>query len=483
VARSLLASIDLGTTRTRALVVEAGGSILARASHPLDARFPQPGWVEQDPEQLLERSVAALRAALATARCEAADLAGLGLVTQRATAIAWNRRTGEALAPAIGWQDQRTRPQVVALAARGIPLSTQPSATKFEWLLENVPAVADAARRGELALGTPDAWLAARLSDPARPITDASEASATALFDLRTGEWNTELLHTFGLQAGWLPEIVPTTSVCGETQAHWLGAPVALAARAGDQQSACYAQGVREPGDAKLTLGTAAMLDVHVGAAPGSPPRGAYPLALWQHEGSPLALCWEGSVITAGAAIEWLHELGLLARVEDLDTIAASVPDAGGVVFVPSLQGLGTPFMDERARGWIGGLTRGTTQAQLVRAAVDGIAHRCADVCAALVAPGTAIRIDGGLSRSRILLQTLADLAGHPLLRSSEVESTAVGGAALAARALGLEGPPATTEGSERIEPRRGAAEIREAARARWRRALARAAEAPKAMR
>jgi glycerol kinase len=481
VARSLLASIDLGTTRTRALLVEAGGAILARATRPLEARFPQPGQVEQDPEQLFERSLDALREALEAARCEAADLAGLGLVTQRATAIAWNRRTGEALAPAIGWQDGRTRPQVVALAARGIPLSTQPSATKFQWLLENVPAVAEAARRGELALGTPDAWLGARLSDPAHPITDPSEASATALFDLRSGSWNEDFLPTFSLEPGWLPEIVPTTQVHGQTQAHWLGSPVALAARAGDQQGACYAQGVREAGDAKLTLGTAAMLDVHVGQAPGSPPTGAYPLALWQHPGSPLALCWEGSVITAGAAIEWLLQLGLLDRVEQLDTVAASA-DAGGAVFVPSLQGLGTPFMDERARGFIGGLTRGTTKAQLVRAAIDGIAHRCTDVCESLVPTGAAIRIDGGLARSRVLLQTLADLAGHPLLRATEVESTALGGAALAARALGVEAPAATSA-SERVEPRPEAAEIREPARARWRRAVARAAEAPKAMR
>jgi len=478
VTGSHLLALDLGTTGVRALVLGSEGAVAGRAYRPLAARHPQPGRVEQDPREMWQSSLEVMREALARARLSARELAGLGVVTQRSTAVAWDARTGEPLCPAIGWQDQRTAERVAELRAIGIPITTLPSATKFEWWMRCEPAVREAAAAGRLRLGNPDAWLTDRLTGGAVHVTDPGQASCTGLFDLGRGTWWPEAVQLCGLDAGMLPEVRATSEVVGETPKDLLGAPVPVAARAGDQQAAAFAQGVHHPGDAKLTLGTAAMLDVHTGGAPLPSAEGVFALALWRLVGEPDAFCIEGSVITAGAAVEWLVSLGILSGPADLDRLASRVDATDGVAFVPALQGLGSPFFDGDARGLLGGLTRGTSAAHVARAVVEGVAHRCADVLEAVELGDQPLRVDGGLARSELLLQCLADLAGRPLERAAEAETTALGAAHLAGLAVTtfaspracLERTPAPTRFAPRID-----ADERARRREAWRRVLARA--------
>jgi glycerol kinase len=345
-------------------------------------------------------------------------------------------------------------------------------------MLRNEPDVADAARSSRLRFGTPDAWLLFRLSGGASFATDPGQASCTGLFDLDSGEWNAAALGLFGIDRETLPDLEGTSGVVAETTAAMLGAPAPLAARAGDQQAACFAQGVLEPGDAKLTLGTAAMLDVCSGGSPAQAPSGAYPLALWRLRGERDVFCIEGSVITAGAAVDWLVELGLLEAPEHLDALACSVSSSEGVSFVPALQGLGTPFLDDGARGFLGGLTRGTNAAHVARATVEGIAQRCADVCDALALERGVLRVDGGLARSELLLQRIADFSGLCVESAFETEATAFGAAWLAAHGAGLIARPLDVQGwlppARRFEPQESP-ESRSRARERWADVLRRA--------
>jgi glycerol kinase len=452
VKRDLLLALDLGTTRVCALLMDESGAVLARADRALSAGYPEPGWMEQDPVEMWESSIRVLREALARGDVPARRVAGLGVVTQRSTTVAWDAESGAPLAPAIGWQDQRTAEHVASLRARGIPITTLPSATKFQWWLERDGPVSDAAQRGTLCLGTPDVWLTSRLTGGESFATDPSCASCTGLMSLATGDWFPEALDLFGVPRGALPEIVPTARALAETPGDLLGAPIPVAARAGDQQAASFAQGTHAPGQSKLTLGTSAMLDLHTVGIASKPPAGTYPLALWRLPATGDHFCVEGTVITAGALIDWLVELGVLEQPSSLDGLAAEVPSSEGVAFVPALQGLGTPYMDEAARGLLGGLTRGTTTAHIARAAVDGVAQRCADVCEAMAdmreaatefgesaEPGSdVLPVDGGLAASDLLLQTLADLTGRPVERAGELETTAVGAALLAGLAVGI---------------------------------------------
>jgi glycerol kinase len=476
VAEHVLA-LDLGTTGVRALVVGGDGSIRARAWSPLTSRFPQPGWLEQDPAEYWARSDAAVHAALAEARLGARDLAAIGIVTQRATALAWDAERGAPLAPAIGWQDQRTGPRVRELLAQDIAVSTMTSATKFEWLLRHAEGVSAAAREGRLRLGTPDVWLTDRLTGGAFA-TDASQASCTGLYDLRSGAWSEPAIAYFGIDRSCLPAVVPTNAVVGETPRGWLGACVPIAARAGDQQAATFAQGALSPGCAKLTLGTSAMLDLHTGNTPARASRGAYPLALWELASGPRAFCLEGTVITAGAAIEWLVDLGLLARANELDRVAARAPTSEGVVCVPALQGLGTPWLEDGARAIVLGLTRGSRAENVVRAMIEGIAQRCADVCDTLAPSPGPLRVDGGLARSDAFVAVLADALGREVWRAAETETTALGAAYLAGLAVGVwrsaEEAVATAAAPERIAPRIGDEE-RAHRRGSWQRAVERA--------
>jgi glycerol kinase len=437
VGGELLIGLDVGTTRVSALVVDGTGSVRGRAGRALECSFPAAGWVEQDPSTLWESSLAVLREVLAEAGASARDVAALGVATQRSTALAWDARSGEALAPAIGWQDQRTAERAAELRARGVPMPVQASATKLEWLLQNDAGVAAAARAGRLRLGTPDVWLTDRLTGGSRFVTDPSCATATGLFDPRQGIWMAPVAALFGVPCEALPAVVATAEVVAETPGDLLGAPVPVAARVGDQQSACFAQGVHRAGEAKLTLGTAAMLEVHTGETFQQPGPGAHALALWRLPGTATQSCVESSVHTAGAVVEWLVGIGLLPDAVSLDRVAREVDDAEGVVFVPALQGLGTPYLDDAARGLLGGLTRGSRAAHVVRAAVEGVAQRCVDLCEANGLGAVPLRVDGGLARSDLLLQTLADLGGRAIHRAREFDTTAIGAAQLAGLAAG----------------------------------------------
>lgn len=363
------------------------------------------------------------------------------------------------------------------LVARGIPVNTMTSATKLEWLLSKGPALRKSAAEGRLRLGTPDVWLTDRLTGGAAFATDPGQASCTGLYDAASGAWHAGALALFGLEADWLPAIAPTSSVVGETPAALFGAPIAVAARAGDQQAATFAQGAIAPGDAKLTAGTSAILDVHTGAAPVAPRRGAYPLALWELASGARAFCLEGTVVTAGSTVEWLVEIGLLATAESLDAVVARAPASDGVVFVPALQGLGTPHMDAAARGALFGVTRGTTAAHVVRAVVEGVAERCADVCDAVALGDGPLRVDGGLARSAAFVQALADATGRVVLRADETETTGLGAALLAGLATGFWRDPAeavaTRAAPAAIEPQRDS-NARAASRAEWARAVVR---------
>jgi glycerol kinase len=474
----LLLALDLGTTGVRALLVTPEGRVPSRAYRPLSTAYPQPGWVEQDPEEMWERSVEVMREALSSARVEAGSVAAIGVVTQRSTIVAWDGRTGEPLAPAISWQDQRTAERVAGFRAMGIPLNTMASATKFEWWLQNDPGIRKAASLGALRLGTPESWLTFKLTGGEVHATDPGHASCTALYDLANGCWADPLLKLFGVPGEALPRIVPTSGVVGETPSALLGEPVPVAARAGDQQAAAFAQGVHKPGDAKLTLGTSAMLDLHTGSEPAELVPGAYPLALWTLCNGTQACCLEGTVITAGAALDWLAGIGLAADASDVLRLAREAPSAEGVFFVPALQGLGTPFLDDRATGLLGGMTRGTGVTQIARAVLEGVVQRCVDLCEALGLGQVALRVDGGLARSDILLQLIADLGGREVQRAAETEATALGAAHLAGLATGvfasLAACRATIAPAEHFTPAWDA-ERRAEARERWAQALARA--------
>jgi glycerol kinase len=432
-----LLALDLGTTGVRAVVFDPAARTLARAYRPLGAAYPAAGRVEQDPRELFARSLEVLRAALDRARLRPVEVAGLGLVTQRATAIAWDARSGEPLAPAIGWQDQRTAPRVAELRALGLPINTLASATKFEWWMRHDPGIRRAAGEGRLRLGTPDAWLCDRLTAGRLHVTEPGNASCTALFSPQQGDWADALCDLFSVPRSALPRVVATSDLLEEIEPRWLGAPIPLAARAGDQQAAAFGQGVHAPGLAKLTLGTSGILEVHTGAAPAQAQGGAYPLALWTLGSGERAFCMEGTVITAGSALEWMVELGLAADVAGLVALAARAAPYSDPLFVPALQGLGTPHARDDARGLFVGITRGAGAEELARAALEGIAARCAELASALGVSGE-LRVDGGLARSDLLLQALSDLAGLAVLRAAEVETTALGAAQLAGLACGV---------------------------------------------
>lgn len=476
-SRDHLLALDLGTTGVRALVISSDGRVSPRSYRALSTRYPEPGWVEQDPEEMWEQGVEVMREALQLAGVDPSQVAGIGVVTQRATVLAWDARTHSALAPAIGWQDQRTYERVAGFRALGIPLNTLASATKFEWWLKNDPLIRKAAASGTLRFGTPDTWLTFRLTGGAAHVTDPGHASCTALYDLDKSCWADPLLEVFGVPREALPEIVPTSAVVGETPAELLGAPVPVAARAGDQQASAFAQGVHARGEAKLTLGTSAMLDMHTGSEPAEPVHGSYPLALWRLADGTQACCLEGTVITAGAAVDWWVNLGLASDPAELNALAGRVTSSEGVVFVPALQGLGTPLMDDRATGLLGGLTRGTGLAQIARAVLEGVAQRCVDVCEALELRQVPLRVDGGLACSDVLLQAIADLGGREVQRAAETEATALGAAQLAGLATGVFASPAACRAT--LVPDACFAptwdeERRSAARVRWARALER---------
>jgi glycerol kinase len=436
-------AIDEGGSGVRAYVFDHEGRQVATAYSEISVSCPRPSWVEHDPNALWERTLAVTRSALEHAKLPAGAIAALGLCNQRASALVWDGDTGAPIYPAIGWQDLRTVDVCTELGRRGYILSPLQSATKFAWVLENVPGARARADAGRLRFGTIDTWLTWQLSGGASYVTDDSNASCTGVYDFVTGRWDEALLESLQLPVASFPTIVSTSAVVGSTAPDLLGAPIPLAARAGDQQAAMFGQLRVEAGMMKITYGTAAMMDLNVGPSLRLSPHGCFPLVLWGLGGE-RTYCLEGSAVTVGAAIQWLRDgLGILTDVADSGAIAASVPDSGGVWCIPAFQGLGTPYLDPAARAVIGGLSRATGRAQIVRAVLEGIAFRCGEVVEALRAdaPGSeleVLRADGGAARNDFLMQCQADVTGVAIERPGVFDAASLGAAYLAGLATGF---------------------------------------------
>jgi glycerol kinase len=444
---SILA-LDQGTTGSTALLVHQDGTVLGRGYREFTQHYPRPGWVEHDPEEILRVSLDAMREALAST---GERPAGIGITNQRETVVLWDRRTLASLGPAIVWQDRRTSERCRELRETGADallrertgLVADPyfSATKLEWLLKD-PDVRRRAERGELAAGTVESWLVARLTGGAAHVTDHTNASRTLLYNLAARSWDAELLALFGVPRALLPEIVASSGTVGETEPSLLGSALPIAGLAGDQQSALFGQGCWVEGMAKNTYGTGAFLLVYTGAEPAAPPPGVLATVACGPRGEP-AYALEGSVFIAGAAVQWLRDgLGLLRVASESEALARSVPDTGGVHFVPAFVGLGTPHWESEARGTITGLTRGTSRAHLVRAALEAMAFSSADLLRAMTEARDlhvpVLRVDGGASANDWLMQFQADVLGIPVERPDLIETTALGAAGLAGLALGV---------------------------------------------
>jgi len=417
--------------------------------------------VEHDPDQIWETVLAAAKAALADARVAATDLRAIGITNQRETTVLWERASGRPVAPAIVWQDRRTADRCRELPAEllrertGLVPDPYFAATKLEWLLARTELAPE-----RLAFGTVDSWLVSRLTGGEAHVTDRTNASRTLLASLATLEWDDELLALFGVERALLPRIVSSAEVVAE--ASLLGARIPIAGLAGDQQAALYGQGCHVPGEAKATYGTGSFVLVHSGADASAPPRGLLKTAA--ADGYAL----EGAILTSGAAIQWLRDgLGVLADAAESEALARSVDSSGGVVFVPALTGLGSPWWEPDARGLVAGITRGTTRAHLVRAALEAMAHQVADVLDVLPEGVSVLRADGGASANGFLMQLQADLLGVPVEVAAERETTALGAAALAA------GTAPRVEVGAVYEPRLSRDEVAER-RSAWARALAR---------
>ena len=484
-------ALDQGTTSSRAIVFDRTGVPICIAQQEFRQIFPQPGWVEHDPEEIFatQRDVAAR--ALREAGLHASDVAAVGITNQRETTVLWDRATGRALANAIVWQDRRTASRCDALRhaghdagfrdRTGLVLDPYFSGTKLAWLLDSIPGARARAERGELAFGTIDSWLIWRLTDGAAHVTDASNASRTLLFNIHDLDWDDHLLAILDIPRSVLPRVAAAGEVVGTTSCAGLPAGIPIAGLSGDQQAALFGQGCHRAGLAKNTYGTGCFLLMNTGERPSASRNRLLTTVAWRRdEGAHYAL--EGSVFIGGAAVQWLRDgLGIIARAEDVGPLAASVPDAGGVFFVPALSGLGSPYWDPHARGTIVGLSRGTTSAHLARATLEAIAFQSAEVLEAMAADSgialAELRVDGGATANNLLMQIQADLIGVPVVRPRVTETTALGAAYHAGLAVGFwedEEEIASLWGRDRVfEPQipRDHAEER---LAQWRRAVER---------
>ncbi len=488
-------ALDQGTTSSRAIVYDERGRACGVAQKEFRQIFPQPGWVEHDAEEIWRSQLACARGALKKAGLGAERLAGLGITNQRETVVVWDRRTGVPVHNAIVWQDRRTAAYCESLkkqglaatigAKTGLVIDPYFSATKLHWLLGNVAGLRARAERGELAFGTVDTWLAWKLSSGSLHVTDPSNASRTMLFDIHRGKWDEELLRIFGVPRAMLPEVVASSKVYGVAARKFVGAEVPIAGIAGDQQAALFGQACHTAGMAKNTYGTGCFLLLNTGRKPIESRNGLITTCAAQTGEAQFAL--EGSVFIGGAVVQWLRDgLHLIRRSADIEKLAASVPDSGGVCFVPAFTGLGAPHWDPHARGVIVGLTRGSNAGHIARAALESIAFQSADVLRAMQQDSgqdlKELRVDGGAAADDLLMQFQADLLGVPVVRPKVLETTALGAAYLAGLATGVwesrEQIARQWKVAKRFEPRmpRGEALRR---MQEWQRALGRAKSRP----
>jgi len=480
-AKEHLLALDQGTSSSRAIVFHASGRIVAMAQREFRQIYPQPGWVEHDADEIWDTQLAVAREALAKAHLKAADIAALGITNQRETTLLWSRASGAPIHHAIVWQDRRTEPLCAQLRARagyaeqlrrttGLVIDPYFSGTKIRWLLDQVSGARADAEQGRLAFGTIDSWLLWKLTGGAVHASDVSNASRTMLFDIRRNAWDPALLQALQVPEQLLPEVRPSSHVYGETDPRWFGAPIPIAGIAGDQQSALFGQACFKAGLAKNTYGTGCFMLMHSGDRFEVSTNGLVTTAAAQTSTTPL-FALEGSVFIGGAVVQWLRDgLRAIPHSGEVQQLAESVPDSGGVMFVPAFTGLGAPYWNADARGAIVGLSRGSTVAHIARAALESIGFQCAALLQAMardakaagvanaapeppsasvpqggaagsgrpIASVSELRVDGGASVNDLLMQFQADLLGIPVVRPKVVETTALGAAYLAGLAVGV---------------------------------------------
>lgn len=444
-------ALDQGTTSSRAIVFGRDGRIVASAQQEFPQHYPQPGHVEHDPEDIWNSQLQTAKNALMHAGLSATDIAAVGVTNQRETTVLWDRHTGKPVANAIVWQSRITADicqqlksdgfEELVRSKTGLVIDPYFSGTKIKYLLDRTPGLRDRANRGDILFGTVDSFLVWRLSAGKLHITDPSNASRTLLFNIHTGQWDDELLKLFDVPRAMLPEVKASSEVYGDIDASIFGAKIPLAGIAGDQQAATFGQCCFDPGAAKNTYGTGCFLLMNTGTKPVASTAGLLTTVAWRI-GNETVYALEGSIFIAGAAVQWLRDgLGLIRQASDIEAMAASVPDNGGVYFVPALAGLGAPYWDPHARGTIVGLTRGSTSAHLARATLEAMAYQTRDVLDAMQqdaeVPLAELKVDGGAAANNLLLQFQADILPTRVHRPVVQETTALGAAYLAGLAVG----------------------------------------------
>jgi len=486
-----LLALDQGTTSSRAILFDGEGQTRAVAQREFEQLFPQPGWVEHRPGDIWSSQSAVAAEVLAKAGVQAREVAAIGITNQRETTLLWDRATGAPVCNAIVWQDRRTASICERLRAdgagpliqarTGLVIDPYFSGTKLQWMLDHVDGARRRAERGELAFGTVDSWLIWNLTEGGLHVTDASNASRTQLFDIHRGCWDDELLALLKIPRGVLPEVVGSSEVCGDVGPNTFGAGIPIAGIAGDQQAALFGQACFQAGMAKNTYGTGCFMLMATGSEARASKNQLLTTVAWKI-GDRLEYALEGSVFIAGAAVQWLRDgLGIIRSSAEIEALAASVPDNGGVYFVPAFSGLGSPHWDPYARGAILGITRGTTAGHLARATLESIAFQSADLLRAMEGdsafPLQELRVDGGAAVNDFLMQFQADLLQVPVVRPRTVETTALGAACLAGLAIGFwksrEEIAARWVVDRRFEPQRSASEMQEV-QGHWQRAVQR---------
>jgi glycerol kinase len=487
-ARYVMA-LDQGTTSSRAILFDEMGTPAAVDQYEFPQNFPKPGWVEHDPEEIWQSQLRAARGVLERAGAKASEVAAIGITNQRETAMVWDRATGEPIHPAIVWQSRQTAPICEELRARGLEEEVRArtglridayfSATKVRFILDAVPGAQQRAERGELCFGTVDTWLLYRLSKGRVHATEYSNASRTLVYNIHELDWDDVLMGELRIPRAMMPEVRDSSGSFGEVDSEWLGASIPVAGIAGDQQAALFGQGCFEVGQAKNTYGTGCFLLMNTGDAAPRSQTGLVTTIAWGLGGK-VEYALEGSIFVAGAAVQWLRDgLGIVSHAAETEAAANAVADTGGVYVVPAFVGLGAPYWDERARGTIVGIHRGTTREHLIRATLESIAYQTRDVVDCLARDSGvelgSLRVDGGACQNDFLMQFQADVLGVPVERPEVLEVTALGAAALAGLSVGFWGDRASLEAATGrrtvFEPRLGN-DQRESLYKGWKRAV-----------
>ena len=445
-------ALDQGTTSSRAIVFDHSGKICSVAQKEFTQHFPKPGWVEHDPNEIWSSEAAVIAEAISAIDINGLDIAAIGITNQRETTIVWDIDTEEPIYNAIVWQDRRTAEYCDKLKAQGLVdkvrektgliIDAYFSGTKIKWILDNVPGARERAEKGKLRFGNVDSWLVWRLTRGEVHCTDVTNASRTMLFNINTLQWDDDLLKLLDIPRSMMPEVKSSSEVYGHTKTTIFAHEVPIAGIAGDQQSALFGQMCLTPGSIKTTYGTGCFVMLNIGDKPLLSKNNLLTTVAWKI-GDEVKYALEGSIYVGGSVVQWLRDgLGFITSSSEVEELASSVPDSGGVYFVPALTGLAAPYWDQYARGTIVGITRGTTRAHIARAALDGIAFQTYDIAQAMArdlgAPLTELKVDGGASRNNLLMQFQSNLLGIPVVRPKITETTALGAAYLAGLAVGF---------------------------------------------